>query len=480
MKISITVLTAIVAFILAFTWQKDLIPVHDGYGWDGQKYGMYTQYWNQAIEQKAINRFRMQRMLMPAILAKYLHKDGGPVQNEQVIRVYKIGNVISICVSIILFLLIAIKLKWSLAQLIIGFASAFYSFPVLKMSMYYPVLGDLPAMAFGWLAVFMWVHNYRLELLATILVGCFTAPTMILFSVLLIFPREKIGQPIIPKWIFPAMLSAIFLSVWAWTWLYASENFLRPPASSQPVQTQWLWLSLPIAIGWMALLGTLIPRMTVPMIRKSLLSNWLWIILLIGGLVGVRWLIHYWAGSETSPQTISGYIQLILAQSVTHPGSFIVAHAVYYPGLLLLTLIVLSQIHDTLFENGYGAAILMVGTGILLMGTESRQLIQMLPFIIFILTQSLGQMTIKVWVAAAFAFISLIASRWWMNMGHSEQFSGDFLTFPAQQYFQFHGPWMNPTSWMTGAIAVVTACVLIMILKKNGFISLRAQKTKKP
>lgn len=480
MKISITILTAIVAFILAYTWHKDLIPVHDGYGWDGQKYGMYTQYWHQAVEQKAINRFRMQRMLMPAILAKYLHKDGRPVQNEQVIRAYKVGNVISIGMSIILFLLIALKLKWSIPQLIIGFAAAFYSFTVLKMSMYYPVLGDLPAMACGWLAVFMWIHHYRFGLLATILFGCFTAPTMILFSALLIFPREKVDKPFIPKWIFPALLSVLFLSVWVWTWLNASENFLQPPSSSQPVRTQWLWLSLPIAIAWIALLGTLTPRMTIPLIKKSFLSNWLWILLLIGGLAGVRWLILYWSGTEMPPQSIFGYFQLILAQSVTHPGSFIVAHSVYYPGLLLLTLIAFFQIHQTLLENGYGAALLMVGTGILLMGTESRQLIQMLPFIIVVLTQSLGQMTIKVWIAASFAFICLIASRWWMYMGHPEQFSGNFLLFPAQQYFQFHGPWMNPSSWMKGAVAVVTAFGLIVLLKKRRFISLRAQKSKEP
>lgn len=478
MKISITILSAIVAFILAFTWQKDLIPVHGGYGWDGQKYGMYTQYWHQAVEQKAINRFRMQRMLMPAILAKFLHKDGKPVQNEQVIQAYKIGNIISISVSIILFVLIAIKMKWSIPQLVIGFASAFYSFSVLKMSMYYPVLGDLPAMAFGWLAVFMWVHHYRLGLLATILVGCFTAPTMFLFSTLLIFPREKVDVPNIPKWIFPALLSVIFLSVWAWSWLYASENFLHPPSFSQPVQTQWLWLSLPIAIAWIALVGTLVPRLTIPLIKKIFLSNWLWILILIGGLAGVRWLILYWSGTEMPPQSISGYIQLILAQSVTHPGSFIVAHAVYYPGLLLLTLIAVSQINHTLFENGYGAALLMVGTGILLMGTESRQLIQMLPFIIVVLTQSLGRLNIKVWVAAAVAFISLIASRWWMYMGHPEQFSGNFLSFPAQQYFQFQGPWMNSSSWMKGAIAVVIAWGLMVVLKKHRFISLRAQKSK--
>ncbi len=58
------VLIVLFAGPVIWSWDSDTIPVNNGFGWDGNMYGMYTQYLPEAIEQGAINRFRMQRMLV--------------------------------------------------------------------------------------------------------------------------------------------------------------------------------------------------------------------------------------------------------------------------------------------------------------------------------------------------------------------------------------------------------------------------------
>ena len=163
---------------LIWNWDKDTIPVNNGFGWDGNMYGMYTQFLPEAIDQGAINAFRMQRMLIPAMLYAVMERAGMERTPEQVISAYRLVNMICIGLAIIAFLLLAKAANWFDETIWLGFAAIFFSMPFMKMSLFYPILSDIPAFAIGLWAVFCWVKRWRPGLLFAILIGAFTGPTM--------------------------------------------------------------------------------------------------------------------------------------------------------------------------------------------------------------------------------------------------------------------------------------------------------------
>lgn len=85
------ILVLLVALPLVYFWDKDIIPVNEGFGWDGNMYGMYTQHWDEAMKQKAVNEFRMHRILVPFLCGKYYALKGITTSKEELNRAYRLS-----------------------------------------------------------------------------------------------------------------------------------------------------------------------------------------------------------------------------------------------------------------------------------------------------------------------------------------------------------------------------------------------------
>lgn len=464
-------IAAVVALVLVLYWDRDLIPVNDGYGWDGNMYGMYTQYWEEAVRQKAINAFRMQRMLVPAALAHILPMLKVELTAENIITAFRVSNVFWIGVTLLFFLLLARAARWDWQRTSLGMSALLLSVPVLKMSLFYPISPDIPALAFGMMAVYLWYRRLWPLLLALVLVGSFTAPTMILYGLLLVFPR---GAPAkdspAPKWVI-ALPPLLFLLAWTGVWVYYPDTFNRPPSGSHPVQMQWLPLSLPLMLAYMAGIGLLLRYLKVRALLQSMRVQWWWIPLLLVGYAATRYLIQWWAGPEAAPQTMGGYLRLLLAQSVAWPAGSVVAHFVYFPGLVLLLCLGGRHLPVTLRREGWGAFILALAAGVLFLGSETRQLIQLVPFLVFVGVQAIGKGAFfPTWFVSLWALGLLAASRFWIQIGRPGSLDGLYLEEPAQRYFQFHGPWMNGQSWSLAMAGLVFSVGLLWLLQYRGLI----------
>jgi hypothetical protein len=473
-------IAVVVALVFALQWDQDLIPVNDGYGWDGNMYGMYTQYWDQAVEQKAINAYRMQRMLVPAALAQLLPMLQMETTPANIIQAYRVVNTLSAALALVFFLLLARSARWDWQRTTLGLGALLLSAPVLKISLFYPITPDMPALAFGMMAVYFWYKGWQPLLLTLILVGCFTAPTMILFGLLLVFPREKPDMvSTLPRWVI-VLPPLLFLIAWTTVWILYPETFSRPPSQSHPVQMPWLPLSIPFMLLYAVGIGFLFQKLDPAHLLRTSVRQWWWIPLVIAGFAATRYLIQIWAGPEAAPQTISSYLRLLLAQSVTWPGVSVVAHFVYFPGMVLLLLISGRQLPQAVVGLGWGAWLLLLVSAVLFTGSETRQLIQLVPFLIFVGVHALGKGAFfPTWFIGLWTFILLAASRFWIKMGYPGSLDGNFLEEPAQRYFQFHGPWMNGPSWGFGLVGLLFIAALLGFLQFYGWIRIARPKSEK-
>lgn len=464
------VLLLLVALPVLLTWNRDLIQVNNGFGWDGKMYGMYTQHLPEAFKQEAVNSYRMQRMLVPAMLYFKMDRLGISRTEENVINMYRASNALFILIACISFLFLAYKANWQWTTTSLGFGALFLSVPVLKMSMFYPLMPDIPAMAFGMMAVTCWYAGWRIGLLLCILVGSFSAPTMFFYGLLLLFPREPLKLIEKISWWQWAILPLFFLGIWIYVWLNVPGVFNKPPAGSQFVNMDMLPVALLIILIYMSWLSPIIPRISL---RWAYWKNtpWIWASLFVLVMVLVRAIIQWGAGPETPPQTISTFGQLLLAQSVTFPGSFLVAHFQYLPGLVLLGALSIPFVRKAIHQEGLGPVLLTIAVGLLLIGSETRQLMQLIPWIVFVFCHSMDrEWRISAWGVGLWLTALVIAGRWWQNLGNVGSLENNFLKEPAQRYFRFHGPWMNEQTWIITLIALIVSLGILIVLWKSGLI----------
>lgn len=460
-------LLALLAIPLAWSWDRDLIPVNKGFGWDGQMYGMYTQFLPHAFEQKAINSHRIQRILVPAVLYHMLSALDIPRTEANVVEAYRFANMFFLLLGALAFLALARAEGWHFHSTVLGFGALFLSVPVLKMSLFYPLLPDLPAMAFGLAALYFWRIGWWWAMLPVLLAGSFTGPTMLAYGLLLAFPAGYPPKTAKAPWWVWGLLPLVFLAFWVRTWLHAPDAFMQPPSGSQPVRMALLPLSLPLALAWMAGLSALLyPTLRTPEWWKRIHWGW-WAALGLLALA-VRGLIAWGAGSEAPPQTPLSYLEGLMVQSVTWPGAFLLAHFQYLPGLVLLGVLTAPFLRRTLNELGLGAILLTIGLGVLLLGSETRQVLQLLPWAAFLFTRALDRhLRVPAGFIALWLVALSVAARWWEKLGNHPLEEG-FLVEPAQRYFRLHGPWMNESTWLsTLAFFLVSSGILLLLWKKD-------------
>lgn len=467
---------------LLYTSTQERIPVNEGLGWDGRLFGYYTANFPTALEAGQINSYRFHRILVPAALHYILSALDVPPTNDNIIRAFQLSNALFILIGALLFLWLARMADWKPWTTAIGFAALFFTLPVLKLSMFYALMPDIPALTFGILAVLCWYAGWRAALLLAILAGAFVAPTMVLFAGLLLFPREDLGKGSgIPLWTF-AILPLLYTGLFLYIQTTDPAAFTTAPAYSQIVHTALLPLAITIGSLYLLVMTPLfgsIPRKTD--YWKKL--PWLWWGLAALALVVIRGIIHYGAGNETPPQTSSSYLQLLILQSLTYPGSFLAAHFQYIPGVILFGILSIPFLRRETCRQGVGALLMVFGILFLHLGTETRQLLQLAPFILFLFLQAFDRhWEIRPWFGGLAILALWISGRWWTDLSKAGAIDPPYLSYPSQYYFRFQGPWMAYETMAISLLSLALAIGILAIAWKLGpmsLINVPKRKTKK-
>ncbi|MCF8236880.1 MAG: hypothetical protein K9I85_01880 [Saprospiraceae bacterium] len=457
---------------IAWHWDSDIIPVNDGFGWDGNMYGMYTQYLPEAIEQGAINEFRMQRMLVPASLYHLMAWAGLERTHEEVIQAFRISNLLFILLGVIAFLLLARSRKWFGETVMLGAAAVFFNMPIMKMSLFYPVLADIPSMTIGLWAVLCWQKGWRIGLLVVILIGAFAGPTMWVYGLLLLSDTKgSVVKSLTPgSFYWSLVIPALFIVAWVWVWQTSPGVFTDPPSGSQSVRFNLLPFSFLIVLGYLIWVGQ--PLRYISGLKSQFRQiQWLWLIpfALIIGLV--QWVIQRYAGPEQVPQTLLSYGQLLLQQSVTYPAGFLVGHFAYFPGLVILGILASPYLMHNVPRYGPGAILMTLIVLLMALGSETRQLMQVLPWLIFLIIDSVDRhLRFSPWLLGLIIVCLWCLAPWWVDLAEPGSLDGAFLSDPAQSFFRYQGPWMNQASWWRTLITLVGILLTFALSWRYGLI----------
>lgn len=366
----------------------------------------------------------------------------------------------------------------------LGFVCLFVNFAVMKMSFYYPTLTDTSALFIATVMLYAYVANVSWLLLASAAIGFFTFPTAFYVAILLfIFPRgqgkensEQIQVSVRSVRLFVGGTAFIILSVSIYLVVVAQIRF----AQAEPV----IWLLLPLTVP--LVVGQFYITVENLLLIFPMQSFWQFVRSLQGFKIhGLRiaigvvlWGILFYCKKQFEDPTLSSPMNTNLffggsfSCAVSKPLLTIVAAVAYFGPVVLFVVLRYREFMRTALEVGHGYFFVIAGMLLLAtIMTETRQLINFLPFIVAAVALMLNSAPIRPVSIIAFSVISLVCSKIWLPLnfpGMPEQASniqgGIYATYPLQYYFMNHGPWMSMTSYAVQSVVVLICLGLVQWL----------------
>ena len=278
-------------------------------------------------------------------------------------------------------------------------------------------------------------------------------------------PHEAKRAPVIAA-VLAAAGTAAFLVV-AWHYLRHPVPGVGDEKFAQWVRRDLLILTVPGLVAMLGIGAYLLLRDPRLFQLRSYLGplprrRWIWIAAAIAALIALR---IAWVGAigtrgegPTGAQFLCEHTLAALRGPVWGP----VHHVVYFGPIIAVAALFWHRLARTANDFGPGAVLVLGVTLAFAAGSQSRQWIHLVPFLVAVTIAA----TEPVWTprrALCFAALALAWSKLWLTIGYDRH--ATWWQFPEQRYFMHQGPWASDAMYLVHLVAaLVSALVLGWIL----------------
>jgi hypothetical protein len=453
---------------------REIIPRRDGIGYDGIYYAQYTQNLSFGVllspnherpESVSLTTYYARRILPSMALHYAMRAFGIDRTFSNIITAFTVLNILLLAMAVFWWCLAADELGIGVRGKWLGFLALIVNYVNLKMPLFYPVLTDSAAFAFGAAALLLYMRRRPVGLLVLTLAGFFVWPTIPYFGLLLlIFPRGGgvVLEPA-PRGLQFRAAGVVTVIVLAFTGYLLISGY---EITSTPVKPMRHLVPLSMCIVGMYLFFGL----RLLMDSKSLWTDlgpariirrpWFWI---AGSFfVGMEVLVRSIDAAPTN-MTHAKTVSDTFFTSITEPGIFFVAHTLLYGPLVLLLLFLWRPISENIRRQGTGLVLCFALALVMSVGSESRKLLNFYPFVALFLVLAAERFAGRTRRLATLAVLSLILSKIWLPMAReiTLPFFGTFSWFKL--YASSRGPWID-RGWYTVQLLVILAVALPVYL----------------
>lgn len=397
----------------------------------------------------------------------------------------------------------------------LGFIVLMGNFVVMKMTLFYPTLTDVTALLLGLTALFGYVAKQQWIVLIAALGGLLTWPTAFpLAAVLFLFPRVPL--PLVPNTqndsltahhqgkpsffdasrtvalaaaLFMGLLTIYFLFFQTVRFPGVEESSGVAAVVNILLQMGYIALSVEIALRIMReerIFGRFLSYYRQSTVYLPVVIR----VCMLIGIWGLGWFLRQGYINYAAPAPLNTEIFFAgsFSVSVAKPLLSIVAASVYFGPVIALVILLYAPILRAVSRFGVGLFIIILGT--VLLGsimTESRQLINLFPCVVFAValtvhqTFRLSSTEIAIFLGVV-GVIGVLSSKIWLSLNFPglQDFvmkGGSYTQFPMQRYFMNHGPWMTWESYWWQAPCVVIAALLLAVVLRFIRKSILIQQT---
>lgn len=457
---------AITLFILLFNFNREIINVNEGAGWDGNLYLKVTKtaYY---LKVKALNQYHIQRVLVPLIVNRILWITNSNKSIPEIIQAYRFLNFFCILLAIFYYIKIAIKLNLSKQNELIGYCSIFFIFPILKLLFYYPMLTDYAAFTLGLIFIYYYLKDSLFGMLLIILLGSFVYPTFSIFLLLIVFKRNEIDIKEYKGWVQAIVLPIIFLVAILGMYFFNKPRLFSTISDTAPVTEILFPVSIICATLYLFYVTRFLPNLQkIASGFKDLHTKRVIICTVFYLLI---WIIRKSLSSKYTGLTLKEFLFNVLKQSITNPLIFIIAHTVYFGLFFLVIFYFRKHVKDVIRNHGLGMTVWIFVIIIFSLGNESRQMLNFYPLVAIISVMAIQKSGTKISNIAIglYLAISLFISSFWAKLSWNGEMNSDFLNYPSQNYFRYHGPWISNYNYVVFVVIFLIITIVFYFLHRN-------------
>lgn len=446
--------------------------VHNGLGWDGLKYAVWTTESTISILNHGLDLYFIQR-LFPSTVIFYTttffhHHLSSPTQ---IVDAFFIYDSILLALAAIALWRIAKHLKWNIKVFYLAFAGIFFNFSILKHWTYNPNITDLTAFSLGIFTIYFYLKKNLLGLFLVTIAASFTYPSMIYGAIcLLLF---KMNTPNLETSQFTASTKINnFITLFLATFLILSIIFLynfdttslTAISHANKINHSLIIVSLISLFFYLYFLfKPLIDfRYAINSIKKI---SWKGMILCLILLILMKTIIPLFSDGNSGALTISSYFRQILLLSIANPLTSIVSNIMYFGPGVLIVILFWKEIAALAKKISPGLVLYLFLYVILAIGPESRQIINAWPVFFILTCQILNKKNISWRFCYPFIILCLLVSRFYLQLNGN--WTGNLFQFPDQKYFMNFGPWMSDYMYLIFlGISALLALFIYFSLRK--------------
>jgi hypothetical protein len=414
------------------------------------------------------NPYQMQRVI-PSLLVNFgLRLTGQPRSVESVTFGFLVLDLLILVAAGLLWLRIARRERFGVAGFWLGFTGLFFTFASLRFVAWNPAMTDTAALLLGLMLIVAYLERRPLLLTLVALVGGFTWPVVTITAVpLLLFPRSNAAPAVDPADDPPPRLPivigvlAALLYLGRFGQLYLGGVRRVHSSAFTPINEDLVWLSaLIVAVYLYVVTRSLLANLTL---RRSL-SAVTSVRLRDGGLTAVTlavpWMITRVLAAPGVPPPITGvgFLSFLTILPAVHPGRFLVAHALYFSPVLLLTIKFWPRIASAIRETGLGMVGAVLFSCYIALSTESRQSTLAWPMVVMFTVAVSVSMRVPSRIIAFFGIASVLSARPWSQLNDADAphrvWSEPEMLRYLSAYFDHAGPWMSERGYLLRLLIV--------------------------
>lgn len=479
-KINIHKFIGVLGFIIFCLWfvyayyYGEYTQHNNGLGWDGVLYAKLAQQ-NiiNIVFSKSISGYYIQRLL-PSLLVHLGAKivNFNIMSNIGVLHAFEFYNDVLIILSAFFLWLISKHLKWKLRTFFIGFSGIFFSYSILKFSVYFPTLTDTTAFFLGIAIYYFYLKDNLLFLLICIFAGAFTYPSFFYASIPFILFKEHndkgdISFSIKHTKVIDHIATVIGIAI---VFFALCLYYFKNPLTNYSSMNQVNRLLLPISAASVFLYFLWSFRYLMkqlPNIKIHFYFVRLLIMLML--FIVIRGLIFYFSSSTIKdPLTIFSYFTLITQLSMVNPFTSFVSHVMNFGPIIVILILIWPNVSGYVAKKGVGLFSFVCLYLLLGIDSESRHLINAMPIFVILVCEVLNTKPISWFFTYSFAMLSLIFSHFWLTLNRAT-LTGNLLGFPDQLCFMSQGPWMCDTMYLVflSIVIILLICMYSMLKLEN-------------
>lgn len=442
------ILISILLTIIIFQILGEKIPVNEGAIGDGVFYREVATSFLDNIEDESYNIVQIQRIFPFAMVNMVFALFGFDYDYGSLLSGMIIFHFLMLIPGIYWYFSLTKKMRVSSSLEILGFILLFFNFAVLKETWYNPFSTDFTALVLGMGQVNYFVRHDRQKLFLVSVIGGFVWPTLLLTGLVLIFlPSEhmELHPGPRPKSLFPVIASAAILFLLILVSLFTGRfvtgetwDIILHKSSLLAVVAFIFVFMFKNPINWKkswALFRT--KQKSQKTIRLAvILSAFVLVVFLLSG--------------NNQNFNLPGLAQNFFGKMLRFPLDFLVGHLMYFGFLIPLGIVFFVRMVKEMAKLGMGFTVVCLLIFVFILNPESRIIMPLLPFLIFLLLKGVRRYRILDKDLIVIGAINLILSTFWwplnvpgMEKALSSIQEDSIFSFPAQRYWMHFGDMMS-------------------------------------